>query len=85
MHFLAFSLKIQKTRFLRYVYHQIKVFSMKDQKSGHMILKGFKWLHNDKIWSYGHERNNLGAQYKNQVIWSRKESIGYNMQNKTNI
>ena len=52
------------------------------QKSGHMVLKGVNWVHNDKIKSNGVEKSNLGTQYKNQVIWSWKESIGYNMQNK---
>ena len=39
-------------------------------KSGQMVLKGVNWVHNDKIRSNGVERSNLGAQYKNQVIWS---------------
>ena len=29
--------------------------------------------------SYGLERSQMGTQYKNQVIWSRKESVGYTM------
>ena len=61
------------------------------QKSGHMVLKGVNWVHNtkssnmllravnwvhnDKIGSYDLERSQLGTQYKNQVIWSSKESI----------
>ena len=40
------------------------------QKSGHTVLKGVNWVHNDKINSNGLERTNLGTQYKNQVIWS---------------
>ena len=40
------------------------------QKSGHMVLKGVNWVHNDKIRSNGLERSQLGTQYKNQVIWS---------------
>ena len=31
---------------------------------GHMVLKGFNWVHNDKIRSYGIERGQLGTQYK---------------------
>ena len=49
------------------------------QKSGHMVLIGVSWVHNDKIRSSGLERTNLGTQYKNQVIWSWKDSIGYTM------
>ena len=44
-----------------------------------MVLKGVNRLHNDKIGSNGLERNQLGTQHKNQVIWSWKESIGYTM------
>ena len=51
------------------------------QKSGHMILKGGNRVHSDKIQSNGLERTNLGTQYKNQVIWSGKDSIGYIMIN----
>ena len=56
------------------------------QKSGHMVLKGVSWVHNDKLgqivlkginWvhnakirSYCLERSQLGTQYKNQVKWS---------------
>ena len=56
------------------------------QKSGHMVLKGVNWVHNDKIrsnglerryWvhidkirSNGLERSQLGIQCKIQVIWS---------------
>ena len=41
--------------------------------------KGVDWVHNDKITSNGFESSQLGTQYKNQVIWSSKESIGYTM------
>ena len=44
-----------------------------------MILKEVNWVHIDKIRSNGLERSQLGIQYKNQVIWSLKESIGYIM------
>ena len=44
-----------------------------------MVLKGVNRVHNDKIGSNGLERSQLGTQYKNQVIWSWKESIGYTM------
>ena len=44
-----------------------------------MVLKGVNWVHNDKIKSNVLERSQLGTQYKNHVIWSRKESIGYTM------
>ena len=44
-----------------------------------MVLKGVNCVHNDKLRSNGLERGQLGTQYKNQVIWSRKESIGYTM------
>ena len=30
------------------------------QKSGHMVLKGVNWVHNDKITSHGTERSQLG-------------------------
>ena len=39
-------------------------------KTGHMVLKGVNWVDNDKIRSNGLERNQLGTQHKNQVIWS---------------
>ena len=55
-------------------------------KLGYMVLKGFNWVHNDKIRSYGIERSQLGTQYKiksygleisklgtqckNQLMWS---------------
>ena len=42
-----------------------------------MVLKGVSWAHNDKIGLNGLERTQLGKQYKNKVIWSGKESIGY--------
>ena len=42
------------------------------QKSGHMVLKGFNWVHNDKIRLDGPEMNQLGIQYKNQVKWTWK-------------
>ena len=48
-------------------------------KSGHMVLKGVNWVHNDKITSNGLEINQLGTQCKNQVIWSSRESIRYTM------
>ena len=32
------------------------------QKSGHMVLKGVNWVHNDKIRSNGLERSNKGTQ-----------------------
>ena len=48
-------------------------------KLGHMVLKGVKRVHKDKIRSNGHERSQLGTQCKNQVKWSSKESIGYTM------
>ena len=38
------------------------------QKSGHMVLKGVNWVHNDTIKSNGFERSQLGTQCKNQVI-----------------
>ena len=31
------------------------------QKSGHMVLKGVNWVHNDKIGSNGLERSQLGT------------------------
>ena len=42
-------------------------------KSGHIVLKGSNWIHNDKIRSDHLEKNNLGTQCKNQVIWSWKD------------
>ena len=42
-----------------------------------MVLKGVNWVHNDKNRSNSLERSQLGTQYKNHVIWSWKESIGY--------
>ena len=30
------------------------------QKSGHMVLKGVNWVHNDKIGSNGLERSQMG-------------------------
>ena len=45
-----------------------------------MVLKGgVNWVHNDKIGSNGLEMSHLRRQYKNQVKWSSKESIGYTM------
>ena len=44
-----------------------------------MVLKGVNRVHNDKIESNGLERSQLGTQWKNQVIWSWKESMGYTM------
>ena len=40
------------------------------QKSSDMVLKGVNLVHNDKIWSNGLERSQLGTQCKNQVMWS---------------
>ena len=42
------------------------------QKSGHMILKGVNWVHNDKIRSRsnGHGKESIGYTMQNQVIWS---------------
>ena len=31
-------------------------------KLGHMVLKGVNWVHNDKIWSNGFERSQLGTK-----------------------
>ena len=39
-----------------------EVLSLCTKKSGHMVLKGVNWLHNDKIRSYGLERSQLGTQ-----------------------
>ena len=39
-------------------------------KSGHMVLKGVNWIHNDKIRLNGLERSQLGTQCKNQIILS---------------
>ena len=44
-----------------------------------MVLKGVIWVHNDKVRSNGLKRGQLGKQYKNQVIWSWKESSGHTM------
>ena len=30
-----------------------------------MVLKGVKWVHNDRIMSNGLERSDLGTQYNN--------------------
>ena len=49
------------------------------QKSGHMVSKGVNRIHNDKIGANGLEGSQLGTQYKHQVKWSSKESIGYTM------
>ena len=48
-------------------------------KLGQMVLKGVNWVHNDTIGSNGLERSQLGTQYKKQVTWCSKESIGYTM------
>ena len=48
-------------------------------KLGQMVLKGVNWVDNDKIRSNGLERSQLGTEYKNEVKWSWKESIGYTM------
>ena len=50
-----------------------------NRKSGYMVLKGVNEVHNGKFRSYGLERSQLGTQYKNQVIWSWKDSIVYTM------
>ena len=42
-----------------------------------MVLEGVILVHNDKIRSNGVEKSRLGTQYKNQVIWSWKDSTGY--------
>ena len=34
------------------------------QDSGHMVLKGVNWVHNDKISSNGLERSQLDTQCK---------------------
>ena len=44
-----------------------------------MVLKGINRVYTDKIRSNGLERSQLGTQYKNQIIWSWKESFGYTM------
>ena len=41
-----------------------------NDKMGQMVLKGVNWVHNAKIRSYGLEKSQLGAQYKNQIKWS---------------
>ena len=33
-------------------------------KFGQMVLKGVNWVHNDKTWTNGLERSQLGTQYK---------------------
>ena len=54
------------------------------QKMGHMVLKGFNWVHNDKISSSGLERSQLGTQYKKGqmvlkgVIWVHNDKIRSN-------
>ena len=45
-------------------------------KFGHMVLKGVICVHSVKIRSNGIEKSQLGTQYKNQVIWSWKETYG---------
>ena len=40
-----------------------------------MVLKGVNRVHYEKIRSNGLEKSELGTQYKNEVIWSLKESI----------
>ena len=47
---------------------------------GQMVLKGVNRVHNTKS-GHGLEKSQLGTQYKNQVIWSRKESIEHTIQN----
>ena len=51
-----------------------------NDKLGQMVLEGVNCVHNDKISSNGLERSHLGTHYKNQVMWSLKESIGYTIQ-----
>ena len=51
-----------------------------NDKLGHMVLKGVICVHNVKFRSNGLDMSWLGKQYKNQVIWSWKESICYKMQ-----
>ena len=34
------------------------------QKSGHMVLKGVNWVHNDKISTNGVERSDFSTPYK---------------------
>ena len=48
-------------------------------KLGQMVLKGVNCVHIYKIRSNGLERSQLCTQYKNQVIRSWKESMGYTM------
>ena len=43
-----------------------------------MVLKGVNRVHNDKIKWNSVDRSKLGTQRKDQVIWSWKESFGYN-------
>ena len=44
-------------------------------------MKGVNWLHNDKTGSNGHERSQLGTQYKNdhmvlkEVNWVHNRKI----------
>ena len=41
-----------------------------NDKLGQMVLKGVNWVHNDKNQANGLEWSQLGTQYKNQVKWS---------------
>ena len=49
------------------------------KKTDHRVLKEVNCVHNYKISSNGLKRSQLGTQYKNQVILSWKEWIGYTM------
>ena len=69
---LIFALCIQLTSF--------KTIWPNFRSNGHMVLKGVNYINNNKIRSNGLVRSNLGTQYKNQVIWFWKESIGYTIQ-----
>ena len=55
------------------------VIWVQNDKTGLNGLESINRIHNDKIDSNGLERSKLGRQYKNQVKWSWKESIGYTM------
>ena len=46
------------------------------RKSGHMVLKGVNWVHNDKIRSNGLERSQLGTQYKNRSYGLERSQLG---------
>ena len=46
------------------------------QKSGHMVLKGVNWVHNDKIRSNGIERSQLGIECKIRSYGLEKSQLG---------